>query len=236
MPFARRAIIVALALAVPPALIATSLLVLAHPPTTTAAYALPGFPEPRIALDDDERSRLAAVGIRAIQPWQPDGIAQMRAARRDDGRHAFTGEEVRHFQDVRTLVLLFLLAGVAGIGVISLSAVLIGDRALVRRGLMAGARTTVALFAVVGAVMLVGFDAFFDGFHELFFTADTWKLPPLGTVRNLYPDALWVLLGGSLVVLVLAQAIAIELVLRRHAPRRRRRDRYPAESIGSVEP
>lgn len=217
MAIASRAIVVALALAVPAALIATSLLVLAHPWTIDAAYALPGFPEPRIALDDDERSRLAAVGTRAIQPWRADGIEQMREARRDDGSRAFTPDELTHFEDVRTLVLLFLLAGGAGIAVIALSASLARDRSLVRRGLTAGARATVALFVVIGVLMLVGFEAFFDSFHELFFTGDTWKLPPLGTVRNLYPDELWVLLGASVVVLALAQAAAIELALRRAA-------------------
>lgn len=221
MAFARRATVAAVALALAAALIATALLVLAHPWTADAAYALPGFPEPRIALDDDERSRLAAVGTRAIQPWRSDGIEQMRQARRDDGRRAFDAEEVAHFEDVRTLMLLFLLAGVAGATVIALCAALAGERSLVRRGLVAGTRVTVALFAVIGALMLIGFDAFFNGFHALFFAGETWKLPSRGTARSLYPDELWILMGAAIVVLVLAQALAIELAVRRSTRRRR---------------
>ncbi len=86
------------------------------------------------------------------------------------------------------------------------------------RGLAAGTRLTVAVVAVIGALMLAGFDAFFDAFHGLFFAGDSWRLPNPGTARSLYPDALWVLLGGTMVALVLAQAAALELV-----PRRRRR-------------
>lgn len=215
MSILRRAIVLTVALAVGPVLIATALLVVAHPWTVDAAYALPGFPEPRIALDDDERSRLAAVGTRAIQPWRPDGIERMRAARRDGGERAFHREELAHFEDVRTVMLWFLVAGAAGVAVIALAAGVVRERSLVRRGLRAGVRLTVALFAVIGVLMLAGFEAFFGVFHELFFESGSWKLPPLGTARSLYPDALWALLGGAMVALVLAQAAAIALALRR---------------------
>jgi len=215
MALAPRAVVVAIALAVGPALTGTALLVLVHPWTADAAYALPGFPEPRIALDGDERSHLAAIGIHAIQPWRSDGIESMRAATREDGSRAFDGEELRHFEDVRTVVLVFLLAGAVSLAVIGAAAVLVRDRAVLRRGLIAGTRVTFALFAVLGALMLIGFDAFFDAFHGIFFEGDTWQLPYLGTVRSLYPDALWAIMGGVMVVLVLAQAAAIVVAMRR---------------------
>jgi len=215
MALGTRAIVLAVALAVGPVLISNALLLLAHPWAPDAAYALPGFPEPRIAIGDDERSRLAAVGTRAIQPWRPDGIEAMRAARRDDGRRAFDREELEHFDDVRTVMLAFLVAGAAGLVVIAVAAGLVRDASSIRRGLIAGTRLTVALCAVTGALMLIGFDAFFDAFHGLLFEAETWRLPNLGTVRSLYPDALWALLGGAVVALVLAQAAAIAVALRR---------------------
>ena len=72
-----------------------------------------------------------------------------------------------------------------------------------------------AVVAATGALMLIGFDAFFDAFHALFFEGETWKLPNLGTARSLYPDALWAIMGGAMVVLVLAQVAVIVVVLRR---------------------
>lgn len=215
MAFVPRAIVVVIALAVGPALTGTALLVLVHPWAADAAYALPGFPEPRIALADDERSRLAAVGTRAVAPWRPDGMQTMRAATRDDGRRAFVGEEIRHFEDVRSIVLVFLLAGAAGLTVIAAAAALVRDRSVIRRGLIAGIRATAALFAALAVLMLIGFNAFFNAFHGLFFEGDTWRLPHYGTVRSLYPDALWAIMGGAMVALVLAQAAAIVVVLRR---------------------
>lgn len=210
-----RAIVAAVALAVVPALIASSLLVLAHPWANDAAYALPGFPKPRIVLGDDERSRLAAVGTRAVQPWHSDGIAAMRAARRDNGSVAFERDELDHFADVRTVVLAFLIAGAAGLAVIALAAALARDRALVRRGLALGTRLTIVIFAATAVLMLIDFDAFLERFHRLFFAAGSWKLPTYGTVRSLYPDALWGLMGGAMVVLVLGQVAAITVALRR---------------------
>lgn len=206
-----RAIVVAVALAVTPALVGSALLVLAHPWSVKVAYALPGFPEPRIPISDDERSRLASVGTHAIQPWSGGGIERMQKARRDSGTTAFAEQEIAHFQDVRDLVTWFLVAFAAGVAVIGAAAAFVRDRELLRHGLSIGARVTVGAFAASALVMLVGFEAFFEAFHELFFEGESYRLPPLGTVRSLYPDAYWALTGGAMAVLVLAQAGLIVL-------------------------
>lgn len=204
----------AVALAVAPVLVGTALLVLAHPWVADAAYALPGFPDPRIEMGDGERSRLAAVSTHAIQPWRGDGLEEMRAARRDDGRPAFDAAELRHFADVRDLVAAFLIAALAGAVVVGVAA-LAGARSTIRRGLALGARVTLGLLAVLSVLMLVGFDAFFEAFHGVFFEGESWKLPRFGTVRSLYPDAFWGLMGGVTAVLVIGQAAALALALRR---------------------
>lgn len=218
----RRAVVVAVALAVTPFLIGNALLLLAHPWTADVAYALPGFPDPRIDLAEDERSRLAAVGVRAIQPWSADGIEAMRQARLDDGRRAFVAAELRHFEDVRDVVVLFLAAWAGAVVVIAAAAGLLrDDRSVARRGLWAGAWLALGAFALLSVFMLVGFGAFFEAFHAIFFEGDTWRLPTLGTALSLYPDAFWALMGGAMAVIVLAQAAAILFALR---PRVRRED------------
>jgi len=203
------------AIAVPPLLVGTSLLVLAHPWTARAAYALPGFPEPRIAMSDNERARLAGVATRAVQPWRSKGIDRMRDARREDGRRAFVAREIRHFEDVRRVVVATLLAWLAAIVVLGGAFALVRDRSLIRRGLEAGARLTLVTFAVLAFFMVVGFGAFFDAFHAVFFAGDSWRLPNRGTVRSLYPDEYWALMGGAMAALLLAQAAAILIGLRR---------------------
>ncbi len=214
-----RAIVVAVALAVPPVLVGTGLLVLLHPWTADAAYALPGFPKPRIDLSDQERARLAAAGMGASQPWKAGGIEAMRAERLEDGRPAFTDEEMRHFEDVRDVVALFLVAWAAGLAVIGAAAGLVRDRSVVRRGLIVGAWLAIGAFAAACLLMLVSFPTFFEGFHAIFFEGDTWRLPTNGTARSLYPDAFWALMGGAMAVLVLAQAGAMVALLRRLARR-----------------
>jgi uncharacterized protein DUF1461 len=217
----RRAILAAVALAVAPVLIGTALLVVVHPWTADAAYALPWFPEPRVDRGGDERTRLAHVGTHAIQPWRSDGIDAMRKTRLDDGRRAFIEEEIAHFEDVRRVVVVLLAAWVAGLVLIGAVAARVRDRSLVRRGLGAGARLTLALVAATSLLMLVSFQAFFEGFHWIFFEGDTWRLPERGTARSLYPDAFWAHVGGAMALLVLAQAVALLAALR---PRARSRD------------
>lgn len=214
-----RSVTALVALAVPPVLIGSALLLLAHPWAADVSYALPGFPEPRIELVDGERSRLAAVGVRAVQPWRPDGVEAMREARRDNGAPAFEAREIRHFEDVRDLVTRFLALGAGGLLLVAVATVVPRTRPLVGGGLRAGAATTLGAFAALSVLMLVGFDAFFEGFHGVFFEGDSWRLPNRGTVRSLFPDAFWALMGATMAVLALAQAAAILLALRAR-PRR----------------
>jgi integral membrane protein (TIGR01906 family) len=225
----RRAILLAVAVAATPVLLGTALLVLIHPWTAKAAYALPGFPEPRIDLGEAERSRLAKVSIHAVQPWRPDGIETMRNTRRDDGRRAFNAEEMAHFEDVRRVVTLFLAAWAAGLLVIGAAAAVTRDRSAVRRALGAGAGLTLALVAATTLLMLVSFPTFFAGFHAIFFEGDTWRLPDEGTARSLYPDAFWALAGGAIVALVLLQAVALIAALRRRA--RHRQPETPPRAV-----
>ena len=110
----------------------------------------------------------------------------MRAATREDGRPAFVGEEIGHFEDVGHGPV-FCWPRVAGHRPIGRRADARPRPMVMRRGLIAGTRLTVALFAATGALMLIGFDAFFDAFHWLFFDGEPWRLPYYGTVRSLYP-------------------------------------------------
>ena len=43
----------------------------------------------------------------------------------------------------------------------------------------------------LGLLMLVDFEAFFDSFHGVFFSADTWRFNDGDTLLCLYPDTFW---------------------------------------------
>lgn len=203
-----------IAVAVPAVLLGNALIVLMQPPVATAPYSAPGFPGPVIELTDSERDRLAGVGIRAVTPWRSGGIQAMREAERDSGAVAFVDEEIRHFDDVRTIMKVLIAAWLLGWCVLIATAAS-RTRSLLRPGLRAGLLATAGTFVVLGLAMLVAFDSFFEGFHVLLFEGDTWRLPNRGTVRSLFPDEYWATMGGAVAAVVLAQAAVIGALLQR---------------------
>lgn len=59
------------------------------------------------------------------------------------------------------------------------------------RGLRWGAFATVAIAAVLGIVMALAWDPFFEIFHRVFFEGRTWWFSADDTLRRVYPDAFW---------------------------------------------
>ncbi len=210
--------------AIPTILVGNALWVLLTSWFIDAQYALPGFPDDPQGLDDHERAALAKAGVRAIRPGG-DGVATLREARLPDGIRAFELRELRHLEDVRGVVAGFLtawaIALVAGVGAM-LALLRLGGLASLRWSLTWGLRVTVGAMAAAGVVMAIDYDAFFDAFHGLLFEGDSWRFNRRFLLRRLYPDAFWAVASGVLVGLVLLQAGAVALALRRvvrHAPR-----------------
>jgi len=71
------------------------------------------------------------------------------------------------------------------------------------------------LVAVTGLAMLVAFDTAFTVFHGLFFEGDSWRFSNSDTLLRLYPQEFWMAAGAMIVGLVVVQAIALLLVMRR---------------------
>ncbi len=203
--------------AVPVMLIGNTLWVLTGSWLIEAEYALPGFPADAEGLGEGERKDLAVLGIDAIRPFG-EGTALLREARLPDGEPAFTEREISHMQDVRSLV-----AGVLIAWAIALAAGLAAALGLRRRpesglggrALVTGAWLTLGAMAVIGVVMLIDFEFFFDGFHGIFFEGDSWRFNDAYTLRRIYPDFFWGAAGGAMAVLVGAQAGALIVGLRR---------------------
>ena len=206
------------AAALPAVLIGNALLVLLHPWLIDAQYALPGFPDDGLGLADGERRDLAHAGVRAIAVWDGPGIERLRDARLPGGTPAFGGREIGHMEDVRSVVTGFAwawLVGLAALGASAFALVRAGEQRALARGLRWGAKLTLAAFAGLALVMLVDFDAFFEGFHGIFFSGDSWRFADDDTLLGLYPDTFWVLAAGATAALVVGQALAALLVAKR---------------------
>jgi integral membrane protein (TIGR01906 family) len=207
-----------IALALPAFLIGNALLVLVHPWLVEAQYALPGFPDDGLGLAEDDRRELAHAGVRSISFWDGSGIDRLREARLPGGAPAFGAREVSHMEDVRSVVTGFAwawLAAVAALCAISFVLVRSGRRDALAQGLRRGARLTLAAFAVLALLMLVDFDAFFDGFHAVFFSGDSWRFADDDTLLALYPDTFWVIAASATAVLVIGQALLVQFLARR---------------------
>ncbi|MDP9188055.1 MAG: DUF1461 domain-containing protein [Actinomycetota bacterium] len=201
--------------AIPAVLIGNTLWVLIVPWLIDAEYALPGFPADPEGLGDAERKDLALTGMDSIRPFG-EGTDVLREARLPDGEPAFTEREIAHMKDVRALI-----AGVLIAWAVALVVAIAGTLALRRRGergsptLVAGAWLTLGAMALIGVVMLIDFEFFFDGFHGIFFEGDSWRFNESYTLRRVYPDFFWGAAAGGMAVLVAAQAAALIVGLRR---------------------
>ena len=82
------------------------------------------------------------------------------------------------------------------------------------KALSLGSCLTLALMAVIGFGIMTGFDAFFEQFHHLFFTGDSWLFYADDSLIRLFPEKLWsdgftlaAILTGILAVLILLVSV-----------------------------
>ena len=212
------ALTVLIAAAVPIVLLGNALWLLVNPWLVDVQYALPGFPD-EPALSDAARKDLAVTGIDSVRPWG-GGVELLREARLPSGDPAFTEREIQHMEDVRGLLAAFLTVWAISLGIAIAAALAlrrIAGPGSIERALGRGAIVSLVAIAVIGLVMLVNFEFFFDGFHGIFFEGDSWRFNETYTLRQLYPDYFWAVAGGGAAALVLLQAAAMLAVVRRRA-------------------
>jgi integral membrane protein (TIGR01906 family) len=158
-------------------------------------YSHGGLGADRYGLSDGERRELALLGLEAITPGGR-GIELLRAATLPNGEPAFGARELRHMEDVRTLVGVAFRAHTALLGSVIVLALALrcsaATRAIVARGLRWGSIATFAVAAALGLFMALAWSAFFDGFHGLFFEGRSWWFFADDTLRRVYPDDFWI--------------------------------------------
>jgi integral membrane protein (TIGR01906 family) len=203
------AVVVAIAIATPVALVATGFRVLAHEWFVAYEYDRDGFPADRYGLTREQRQTLALVGLESIRPGSA-GIVLLREAELPDGTPAFDRRELAHMNDVRGLfgaVLRFQLVFAVGIAVLALSLARTRWRLTVPGGLLGGALGTIAVAVAAVPLILVGFDRFFVGFHEVLFDGSSWRFSSTDTLLRLYPERFWEDTSRLVAVITVAQAM-----------------------------
>ena len=158
------ALSIAVTLAVPAILVVNGIRLVTNERFVEAVYDHGGVPDDRYGLPENERERLALVGLRSIQPSTAEGVDLLREARLPNGEPAFNAREVTHMEDVRTAVARayrFQVIALVAIGVLALLlGLLTSMRSLVPVALARGAVLTGALAVVVGVVAATSYNSF----------------------------------------------------------------------------
>ena len=143
---------------------------------------------------------------------------QMAAMRTDSGDVAMRAEEVQHIADVKNIMDGFyiaqLIASVVAILAIIGLGVVVGWYQ-VSQTLRMGVVATGAIILLVVAASFINFDVFFDRFHRIFFTGDSWLFYYEDTLIQLYPEPLWtsaVWQMGLMILIELGIVIGISFI------------------------
>lgn len=208
------AVAVLVALVVPPVLVVNGFRVLAT--DTFTRWELDRLPSDRYGLTDDEREELALTGLHSIEPGS-EGVVLLERATLPDGSAAFGERELEHMDDVRGLFGLALRGQLLALVAVALAAVALARTSLRRAvpvGLLAGGLVTLAIAVLAVPIMLLGFDDFFTGFHEVFFEGSSWRFSSTDTLIRLYPERFWEDVSRIAAAIAVGQALALTVVAR----------------------
>ena len=198
-------------LAVPAILVVNGFRVLATDTFVEWELGRDGFPPDLYGFDTEQRTALAKLGLRSIEPGS-EGIVLLERATLPNGAPAFGERELTHMQDVRTLFGAALRAQlVALIAIVALGLLLLRTRlrTAVPAGLLAGSLATLAIAVLAVPVILLGFDGFFVRFHEIFFSGDSWEFSNADTLIRIYPEQFWVDVSRITAGFAVLQAIVL---------------------------
>src|SRR5699024_2789705 len=155
-------------------------------------YHRPGFPEDQYGMDTEQRMTLGSYGLDYLFNLAP--AAYLADLRFPNGNPVFTDAEVGHMVDVKQVMLATMLGGlIAAIICVVIIVVLYRMRkGAIARSLFAGAVWFTAAMIILGIVAALGWEAFFAGFHQIFFADGTWTFYTTDTLIRLYPGQFWV--------------------------------------------
>jgi integral membrane protein (TIGR01906 family) len=202
-------VVVAFAVVVPPTLVVNALRALATESYTR--WELDRLEPDAYGLTAEQREALALRGLESIRPGS-SGIELLEDARLPDGSRAFDERELSHMRDVRRvfglvlraqLVTLLVLTGIA------LALLRTRFRTLVPSGLLGGALATLGVAVLSVPVIVLGFDAFFTRFHEMFFEGDSWRFSNRDTLIRVYPEQFWIDVSRIAAALTVVQALVL---------------------------
>ena len=202
-----RTLQVLLAVAYPFVLLILAIRLIASPVFLWIAYQRPGFPADGFGFSTADRMTYGSYGVDYLNNFADSRY--LGELRDPLGNPLFLNTEVQHMLDVKNVISTTYLAGLLLAALMVVALVYLGKRYAggIRRGLFAGAVATLALFAVLGTLAVLGWESFFTGFHKIFFANGTWTFNYSDTLIRLYPPQFWVDAAIAIAVLVVLTSV-----------------------------
>ncbi|MCA9905965.1 MAG: TIGR01906 family membrane protein [Anaerolineae bacterium] len=205
-----------LSLAVPILLVLINVRLVMSPLFVQIEYQRPGFPDDIFGFTRDDRLTYAPYAINYLIDNRD--ISYLGDLRFEDGSPLFNSRELRHMRDVQTVTRYAFLFGIAA-GVVAFASAVTLYRArqpgILRMAFLRGALMTLLFIAVVVVLAVVGWQMFFTGFHELFFSEGTWYFLTSDTLIRLFPEQFWFDAALTIGGLTGLEALAIWWLARR---------------------
>ncbi|MCB9451741.1 MAG: TIGR01906 family membrane protein [Anaerolineaceae bacterium] len=178
-------------------------------------YNRPDFPPDLYGFTREDRLNYAPYALNYM--LNGDGITYLGDLRFPDGGALFHPDELRHMEDVKVVTTAAFSAAVAaGLVMLTVGVYLFRQpetRPFLRKAFFNGSILTLSLIAAIVVAALLNWDAFFTGFHTLFFASGTWRFAYSDTLIRLFPEQFWfdaaltiggIVIGGSLLTLAAA--------------------------------
>ncbi|KKT37847.1 MAG: hypothetical protein UW26_C0024G0010 [Candidatus Collierbacteria bacterium GW2011_GWF1_44_12] len=135
---------------------------------------------------------LLAVQVDRIVGGRPERVGpELRFLEVNEGKSLFTESEISHLIDVN----------------------LISAQSSLKFG--------VVLAGIVAVFAMMSWEAFFIGFHKLFFPQGNWAFPPDSNLLMIYPEYFWQRMSGLVTGTVLVIYGALMIAVRHHTKRSR---------------
>ena len=187
-------------------------------------YHRPGFPADQFGMATDQRLTLGSYGLDYLFNLAPPAyLGDLRFA---NGNPVFTDGEVAHMADVKQVMMASMIAGLVAAMVCVVAMILLYRmrKGSIARALFAGAAWFTVVMSLLAVVAVFGWQAFFAGFHQLFFADGTWTFATSDSLIRLYPGQFWVDAAAWVGGLTLLAMIIILLCTAPTARRRQRRE------------
>lgn len=205
-----------IAIILPFVLLMNAIICVFTPQFLISQYRSADFPPDPFGFTLEERIKYGTESVNYITDYRHQYADDYLAGlKKEDGTLLYNEREVSHMYDVRVLFQNARFAMALMIVFIIITMLLVSKRPNSLPGflksLSIGASITLFLILLVGIGILTGFDAFFEAFHHLFFTGDSWLFWENDSLIRLFPEPLWI--HGFTLVAILTAAFAIVILL-----------------------